>query len=193
MRLCLVRHLATGWNREKRLQGRSDQPLTDDPPPFTFNPDFTRWKLVSSPLTRAVTTAERLFGRSPELLVDALIEMDWGEFEGRRLPDIRAELGPALAENEAKGLDFRPPGGESPRDVQQRIGDWIADLETDGRDLIAVTHKGVIRAAHALATGWDMKADAPEKIDFRLPQLYRITPERGLAVERLNIRPEDFR
>ena len=46
----------------------------------------------------------------------------------KHLADLRAELGPAMAENEARGLDFRPPGGESPREVQARLKPFLADL-----------------------------------------------------------------
>ena len=61
-----------------------------------------------------------------------------------------------MAENEARGLDFRPPGGESPRDVQERLAPLLAEL--DSARPILVTHKGVLRALYALATGWTMTA-----------------------------------
>ena len=62
-----------------------------------------------------------------------LVEMAWGEWEGRRLADLRAELGDAMIENEARGLDFRPPGGESPRDVQERLKPLLACLSAPDR------------------------------------------------------------
>jgi probable phosphoglycerate mutase len=54
-----------------------------------------------------------------------------------------------MTQNEAAGLDFRPPGGESPRDVQERLKPYLASL---AGPTIAVTHKGVLRALYALAT-----------------------------------------
>ncbi len=90
-----------------------------------------------------------------------LIEMDWGAFEGRRARELRAEAPGALAANEALGLDFRPPGGESPREVGNRLQTLVAELVADPTPVVAVCHKGVIRAALALATGWDMRRRPP--------------------------------
>jgi probable phosphoglycerate mutase len=191
-RLGLLRHLPTDWNREKRLQGRTDRPLADPLTSERFPLDPTVWRLVASPLRRASDTARLLFGAEPET-VPELTEMDWGSFEGRRLSDLRRELGDALACNEAQGLDFRPDGGESPRDVQVRLQGWLVKAAQSPRDIIAVTHKGVMRAAHALATGWDMTADAPEEIDYRLLQIYGLGPGGTLSILKLNAGPEDLR
>jgi probable phosphoglycerate mutase len=68
----------------------------------------------------------------------------------------------AMVANEALGLDFRPPGGESPREVRARLESLFADL-TDEL-VVCVTHKGVIRAALSLATGWDMLAKPPLRL-----------------------------
>ena len=57
-----------------------------------------------------------------------LVEMDWGDYEGYTLAELRAARGVDLAANEARGLDFRPPGGESPRDVQARLAPLLAEI-----------------------------------------------------------------
>lgn len=191
-RLCLLRHLPTDWNHDKRLQGRTDRPLAPVPAIDMLPYDPANWRLVSSPLRRAVETARLLFGAEPDI-VTALTEMDWGTFEGRRLADLQRELGDVLAQNEAQGLDFRPPGGESPRDVQVRLRDWLVEAAGDDRDIIAVSHKGVMRAAHALASGWDMTAIAPDRIDYHRPQIYRLAPDGTLSVSQLNAGAEDLR
>lgn len=116
-----------------------------------------------SPLRRARETAE-LLGRRIVRVAPELIEMDWGSFEGRRLADLRAELGPDLEVHEARGLDFRPPGGESPREVVDRVRPWLESRAGDGEDALAVTHKGVRRALLALASGWDMRGPPPLKV-----------------------------
>ncbi len=50
-----------------------------------------------------------------------------------------------------------------------------------------------MRAAHAMATGWDMTADAPDRIDYRRPQIYRLALDGTLSVSRLNAAAEDMR
>lgn len=167
----LVRHGPTEWNESGRIQGRADVELSP-----RGRAQVARWRLpaawaearvLSSPLRRARETAALLTGRSPTI-DDRLIEMDWGRFQGRRLADLRAEVPGRMAANEARGLDFRPPGGESPRDVCARLQMVLTELAADPRPVIAVCHKGVIRAALVLATGWDMQGRPPVRLSRAL-------------------------
>ncbi len=91
--------------------------------------------------------------------------MSWGRFEGRTLAGLREEHGPEMAELEAMGLDFRPPGGESPREVAARLAAFLGERAATREDLVAVTHKGVLRAALVLAFGWDMQGRPPVRCD----------------------------
>src|ERR1700688_248036 len=162
--LALIRHGRSEWNEHALIQGRADIALSaaGAAAVATWRPpaalaDFA-W--VTRPLKRARDTARLMLGR--EVGVEpALIEMAWGEWEGRRLAELSTELGPALAANEARGLDFRPPGGESPRDVQQRLAPWLARIAAGGRSTAAVTHKGVIRAVIGFADGLGLLGTPP--------------------------------
>jgi probable phosphoglycerate mutase len=113
--------------------------------------------------------------------------MHWGEWEGFTIEDLRERMGAVMREREAKGLDFRAPGGESPRDVQGRLGPWLAELADAQEPTIAVAHKGVIRALYALATGWDMRAREPVTIDWTAAQLFHLDAKGGVTVARLNV------
>lgn len=163
--LGLLRHGATAWNAEHRLQGRADQPLTAAAQAWLqartlpARPAFSR--IVSSPLLRARQTAAAL--RLPAEIEGALVEMDWGGYEGRTVAELRAAHGAAFAADEDRGLDLQPPGGESPRAVQRRLLPWLASLD---RPTLAVTHKGVIRALLALAHGWPMLGRPPARLDW---------------------------
>ena len=124
---------------------------------------WTDARVLSSPLCRARATAAILTGRPPTI-DQRLVEMDWGRFQGRRLAEVRAAAPDAMAANEGRGLDFRPPGGESPREVCVRVRSLLAELAADPRPVVAVCHKGVIRAALVLATGWDMRSKPPLRL-----------------------------
>ena len=189
-RLMMVRHGATAWNEAGRIQGRSDPPLSPggraDVGGWVLPPEATAARWLSSPLTRARQTAEILHG-APVPVDPRLIETDWGAWEGRTLAALRGELGDAMADNEARGLDFRPEGGESPRDVQQRLLSLFAELAADGGSVVTVTHKGVIRAAYALASGWDMRAKPPTKLNNGCLHAFVLNPDGRPAVEALNV------
>jgi len=165
--VAFLRHGRTAWNDERRMQGRADVPLSE-----AGRTQVRRWRLpdsladaqfVASPLARARETAALLDAR-PFAVDDALVEMDWGEWEGETLEALKARHGDAFEANAARGLDFRPPGGESPKDVQQRIVAWLILNMAQRTPLIAVTHQGVIRSVLAWATGWDMTAKPPVRL-----------------------------
>ena len=132
MIVALLRHGSTHWNESGRMQGRCDVPLS-----ALGRTQVLRWRMppgigaplrwLSSPLARAVETA-RLVGGTEPVCVPALVEMDWGEWEGRTLAALDAEFGDAFRRNAAAGLDFRPPGGESPREVRARALRWLQAL-----------------------------------------------------------------
>jgi len=157
----LVRHAPTAWNAEGRLQGRADPPLSAAGrralAGWRMPDEFAGAPLLTSPLERARATAGAFGAAKVE---PRLIEMDWGAWEGRRLAELREANPEGVARIEALGLDLRPPGGERPRDVQERLRALFSDL-VHGRHWVLVTHKTVQRAALALATGWDYRAEPP--------------------------------
>lgn len=183
--LLVIRHGATDWNRDELIQGRTDRLLTaatrEELRSTRLPPDWLGAACLSSPLQRAIETAQILgLDPTPE---PRLIEMAWGEWEGRNLAELRQELGREMAENEARGLDFRPPGGESPRDVQERLKPLLDEI---GERTILVTHKGVLRALYALARGWTMEGDPPDKL--REGHAHELLLSDGrLSVGRLNV------
>ena len=182
--LILIRHGPTLWNAQGRLQGRSDQPLSEAGLAEVTRwhlPDAVRerradWHFLSSPLLRARQTAEVLFGAGAFGIEPRLCEMDWGDWEGKRLADLRADAALDMAAHEARGLDLLPPGGESPRAVQARLIPLLERLQSGGRPVCAVTHKGVIRALLALALGWNMTGKAPAKIVPASAQVFALGP-----------------
>jgi probable phosphoglycerate mutase len=179
MILTLVRHGRTAWNDTARMQGRADIPLS-----ASGREGVLHWELpgalvpaqwLSSPLARARQTASVL-GACRVLVADELVEMDWGEWEGATLVGLRAAFGVQFESNAARGLDFRPPGGESPREVGERVAAWLARIARHRGPLAAVTHKGVIRAVMAMATGWTMTGKPPVRLADETAQVFAIGP-----------------
>jgi probable phosphoglycerate mutase len=183
----LLRHGDTAWSAEGRIQGRSDPPLSGEGraslKALRLPAACRGMRIVTSPLVRCVETAT-LLGAAHAPREPRLAEMAWGAWEGRRLDELRTELGEAMRENEARGLDFRPEGGESPREVLARVSPWLATL---AEPTLAVTHRGVIRAVLSAATGWDMRGKPPAKLDWNAFHLFRVEEGRP-RVERLNLR-----
>ncbi len=188
-RLAIIRHGLTEWNELGRIQGSTDIPLSSTGREMVSGwklpPELKDYRLVSSPLKRAVETARILIGE-PET-VACLGEMRYGEWEGQRLADLRAELGREMAENESRGLDFLPPGGESPRHVQQRLSPWLKEVGEIMVPTLAIAHNGVLRAIYALASGWDMTGKPPVGLLPCSVHLFAIDCDGRARIERLNI------
>ncbi len=188
--LAVIRHGPTEWNAVGRVQGRTDVSLSvagrREVERWIVPPRLRGFAWVCSPLTRTRETAEILRG-GPVCGDDRLVEMDWADWEGRTLEALRSQLGDLMAAWEARGLDFRAPGGESPRDVQSRVRPFLAEVAAAGRPTLAVTHRGVIRAIYALAVGWDMTGKPPAKLREACAHVFAIAGDGTPAVVELNI------
>ncbi|MDE4098267.1 histidine phosphatase family protein [Phaeobacter gallaeciensis] len=164
IRLALLRHGHTDWNRAGRIQGRSDIALDDVArSELTAQALPAPWDaadLWSSPLLRAAETAKLVAGRDPQTAPE-LIEMDWGDWEGLRGIDLKADPKSGFRDIEHWGWDYRPPGGETPAEVWERIAPWLQRLT---RDTVAVCHIGIMRMILARAYGWNFDGPAPFRI-----------------------------
>ncbi len=187
--LALLRHAETDWSARGRIQGRTDVPLSHAGRLAlrgrALPLEFEGMQVETSPLRRCVETAAAL-GLSPRLREPRLAEMRWGSWEGRTLAQLRAELGEAMSENEARGLDFSTPGGESPRDVLARVRDWLADVAASGIPTLGITHRGVIRVVLAAAMDWDMRGRPPVKLDWGALHVFTLDQAGKPCVFRLN-------
>ncbi len=141
--LFLIRHGENIWNREHRLGGWTDVPLTPlgRAQAAGLRPQLAgeRFDAVwASDLVRAWKTAE-LAGFAPER-TPQLREIHFGRLEGRRWES----LDPAIQEAMMGFERFRAPGGEATLEVLGRVSAFVDALPA-GRHLI-FSHAGVMRA-----------------------------------------------
>ncbi len=153
--LWLVRHGQTAWNVEGRFQGQADPPLNAEGRAEARRLAVqlrgrTMDALYSSDLRRARQTADilsRAVGK-PVLLEPRLREINQGQWEGMLFTDISRQLPEISQVRQRNALDFRPPGGETVREMAARVLpaiDEIGHLYPGGQVLI-VSH-GVVLAA----------------------------------------------
>ncbi|MGC1503783.1 MAG: histidine phosphatase family protein [Sulfitobacter sp.] len=172
IRLALLRHGHTEWNRAGRIQGRTDIPLDDearqDLSKLTLPSPWQEADLFASPLIRAADTARIVADKEPHT-DPALIEMNWGAWEGNFGAQMRADPNSGYRDIEAWGWNYTPPDGEAPLALLNRLAPWVAGLQ---RDSIAVCHIGVMRVLLARATGW--RFDGPAPFQVKRNRLYVI-------------------
>lgn len=127
----------------------------------------TTIRILTSPLQRCRQTAEEiqrvLFDggiRLPEpIVVEALHEINLGEWEGKRVQEIREHF-PEVYEARGRALGtYHTPGGESFLEAgvrfQKAIEACFPDME-ESEILLIVAHAGVIRAYLSLLMGRDL-------------------------------------
>ncbi len=187
----ILRHAVTAWNEEARLQGMTDTPLSPAgeaaAESWRLPAPADRWKRMCSPLRRARRTAELVRPAAAVAVDSRLREMSFGVWEGRTVAELRAEGGETFAAAERLGLDFHPPGGESPRMTMLRMGGWAAEIAGSGEPVVAISHKAAIRALLALATGWDMTGRQPMKLDWRCLHFFAAHRNGKVTIERPNV------
>lgn len=190
----LMRHAVTEWNTLRRIQGQADSPLTTagQSMALEWGKLLAGWgwhRILTSDLGRAGDTAERI-NRNLNLPVtadDRLREMDWGKWTGFSVSELKAAYPEQWAEQTALEWDFRPPGGESFRDVwhrsiavlQEAAGAW------PGENILVVTHEGVIKSIiYHKTTLSDLIANGQGLLPYHLHCLAFSNGQ--LSVERLN-------
>ncbi|WP_372992726.1 histidine phosphatase family protein [Sulfitobacter sp.] len=190
--LAILRHGHTDWNRAGRIQGRTDIALDPEAraqlAALRLPAPWGDADLVASPLVRAVETARLVADRAPET-TQALMEMDWGQWEGKRGVDLKADPASGFRDIEDWGWGYTPPGGESPADLRARLIPWAEGLR---RDTVAVCHIGVMRVLLAHAMGWDFSGPAPFQVKRNRLYILQITPDGWRAANeqiRLEERP----
>jgi alpha-ribazole phosphatase len=103
--------------------------------------------IYCSPSSRCWGLARRLASPREPTVVEDLVEMNFGDWQGIRWDAIAREKIDAWT-NDVWG--YRPGGGESANMVATRWERWVYHLrQNDGGNVVAVTHAGVIRVALA--------------------------------------------
>jgi broad specificity phosphatase PhoE len=171
LRLVLVRHGVTDWNREGRFQGHRDPGLSES---GKHEADLTAARLVSdgrllpsrvvsSSLGRALATAAPIASAlgadvEPD---DRLIEIGQGDWEGRTHAELEAVDSERYhAWRRATGIR-QPPGGEPIEAATARVRGFLEELaSTDGDGTVClVSHGGTLRIlAHLLLELSDVHA-----------------------------------
>lgn len=178
MNIFVIRHGETDWNKQFRLQGRTNIPLNDDGRAqarktaeglkemgITFDAVYT------SPLIRAVETAEILSGFPSDKIKkdDRIIELSFGKAEGTTPSERKG-----IAELDSFNAFFDSPenyvaksDAEPLSHVLSRTADfWESEIkahEGEYRNVLVSTHGGTLQSlllhvdGRSLSQYWDVK------------------------------------
>jgi broad specificity phosphatase PhoE len=146
----LVRHGETQWSREHRHTGRTDVPLTAEgeeqarsleAPLAAISFD----RVLCSPLGRARETCRLAGFEDRGELRDALMEWDYGDYEGITSADIHVTRPDWLLWRDGC------PNGESPAEVGDRADAVVSELLGVDGTVVVFAHGHLLRV---LAARW---------------------------------------
>ncbi len=100
-------------------------------------------KVYSSPFLRTKHTADILFGAKNYQIDDRLVEINFGNLEGKSYRPVLERL--------------KDKSGESLQDIQARMADFITEISTEksNRNIAVISHGGPIRYARGYFDGYD--------------------------------------
>ena len=172
----MVRHGETQSNLDRVFQGHLDTSLTERG--LQQAEEVANWlssvsfdSIYASDLVRAADTARTIAARlnHSEVILDRdLREMNYGVLQGVAIPDFARVLEPYGVAAEwgsgafsQKGL--APPGGESIRQLRNRVARFVVRLETEhvddnDRTVLIVTHGGFLRVMMTVLLDLPMKS-----------------------------------
>ena len=151
-RVILMRHGQTAWNRQEIFRGRADGPLDDVGRQQALalagalaGEGISR--LATSPLTRAVQTAQPLAEAHglDILVVEGLIDVDFGAWQGLCHSEVRRRFPELYTTWQQQPQAVAFPGGEDLERVRTRASAALAQLveEYCGETLALVSHRVV--------------------------------------------------
>lgn len=153
MKLILIRHGETLWNKEGRVQGTSDIELSDI---GTNQAGLLASSLknqhieaiYSSPLKRALQTAQ-IINEFHSLQINTykeLMEMDQGIFEGLSFKELMNDKKDFLKKWIADPAGVKMPKGESLTELQDRAWRIVEHIISQGKNALVVSHNFTIAA-----------------------------------------------
>ena len=148
LELYLIRHGQSTSNKEGRIQGQQDVPLS---PEGLRQADALAKRLkevsfdsiYSSDLQRAKQTALQVYPENSLILNARLREIHLGHFEGRLWDELDEQEREQFSRFLTGHYDLPVPGGESSDDLRFRALAWLESLPNQGR-VAAFTHGGLI-------------------------------------------------
>jgi len=154
-RFILVRHGQTEWNRVERFRGRADVPLNAvglGQAAAAGRRIAAEWRpaaVYTSPLNRAVATAQAIAAHFdlPVMLLDALVDIHYGDWQGRTPEEAHARWPDLVHAWYTAPATVQIPGGDSLADLRQRAMAAIRELtaQHDGQTIALVSHTVVNR------------------------------------------------
>lgn len=178
MKLYLIRHGETDYNRQKLFYGKTDVSINKKGMKQAY---LLKEKLVdlesatpvyTSSLKRTIETAELIFPNHPKFHLPELDEKDFGLWEGLTADQINQRYPVEWQRWLASPFEFTPTNAESFHDFETRILRCFKTLLQQNQDMVLVGHLGGIRTIQKFCfpkdNFWDIPLDQDSYTEVHL-------------------------
>lgn len=173
IKIYIVRHGETQWNREEIFRGTKDIPLNEKgkwqaEKTGCYFQDKGLTHIVSSPLQRALQTAQAISQKTgvPVGIMDEFTDINFGIWEGLSVEEVKNAYPDDFDLWRTSPQKLRVKGGETLDIVRTRISSGISKIFfSDNDSIVIVTHRVICKliVLYCLKIGnehfWDMKYD----------------------------------
>lgn len=165
-KVIIVRHCEAEGNIKRFFQGHTDGQISErGKSQLQLLAEKLRGTVIdaicSSPLSRAMATAQAVNdGRNLPIITEPrLIEINGGLLEGMPWSEFPEKYPEQAVQWNLKPWDFAAPGGETMRQVYQRISSAVLDIASEncGKTIAIATHGCAIRCLMCWAKGWPIE------------------------------------
>ncbi len=150
MKIIFVRHGLTMANIEKKYSTpdtrleESGLYILDKTKELLKNYDIDQ--VYTSGLIRSQETA-KILGYEDYLVDTRLNEMDFGDFKGQNIYDVREKYKDFFQKEKESYFDLAYPNGESRRDVINRLSSFLDEKTREDKNILAISHGIAIRSS----------------------------------------------
>ncbi|MCX7857612.1 MAG: histidine phosphatase family protein [Deltaproteobacteria bacterium] len=175
MKIFVIRHGETEWNREEIFRGKRDIPLNENgrdqaKKTAIFLAPFRINRIYSSPLVRAKETAS-IIGEShsvPVEIAEEFSDMNFGTWEGLSLREVQDLYPEEFNKWKNNPQGWKVEGAETLKDVRRRVFKGLKKLIKNAQDndkIALVTHRVICKIIAMIFLGipnsgfWRVKFD----------------------------------
>ena len=164
MKIIIVRHGETNWNKHGKLQGIRDIPVSKiglhQAKLLANRLDSIKIDAIyTSKLKRSMKTAQEIqrFHKHAKIAkLKELNEMSWGIWEGMRMEDVRRKYHDLYEKRKEDRFSYKIPKGESPLILKRRLHKIVDRLEKQhkNQNILIVGHGGINRVLMGILLKW---------------------------------------
>jgi broad specificity phosphatase PhoE len=201
MNIFFARHGQTSFNRDNKMQGLGETPLTTEGKKYIHkiavaSANYKINRIYVSNILRAKQTAkiyQNTFNASVEI-DDRLNEIDVGDFEGKLFKEVKEDYSYALEQWQlGKFNHVHIPNGEKFSSLEKRIKSFLDNIIQEGdsfnadHSILVVSHFVVIKSIISILLTQSLSSSNGLRINLGNITKFSFEKEKGWALQYMNL------